>query len=269
MRIRDWLVKNRKVFIVWSILGIIANILGMLYFQPWGDALGVAMSPRRYTIRIIFDWWIMKLPIALLGMSIVAENTKWLAPRGRYQEGKEYPIFTTYTYAAIAFMAALFAASGILSFWFFDLPAGPAAISTTFFNPIIGFFTLWIGGVVRSLVFGAGNPFLWAIGIGPSDGTTWLWLGIFYWWFREKTKWGKNPILVIIYWIVIYWVWRTIIMFDIWVWLTPVPALWARLGWFFTQFLPSGTTASVAGLIASEALIRAVERGRRVPEVGA
>ena len=265
MKFKQFLLKNRKVFIIWSIAGIAASIVAMLYYQPWGDGLGVARSPQRETLKIIFDFWVMKLPISLLGMSIVAGNEKWLAPRGRYQEGKEYPIFSTYAYAAIAFTSALFAAAGILSYDFFDLCAGAAAIAVTFFNPILGWFTLYFGGLVRSLVFGLGNPvikLLW-----PSDGATWIWLGIFYWWFREKTKWGKNPVFLILYWIVVYVVWRTVFMFDILVWTIPVPALWATLGWFFTNFLPSGLTASVAALLTVEALIKAVGKGGRAPVV--
>jgi len=262
---REFLVKYRMAFIVWAIIGFIAHLVILFYFEPWTPKMGVANSPQRMITRIIVDWWVFKLPFALLAMSIVAGKMKWLAPRGRYQEGVNYPVFTTYTYVAIALCAALFAASGVLSYEFFDLPAGPAALSVTYFHPIIGFFTLWIGGVARSLIFGTGNPVFWTIGQGPSDGSTWIFLGIFYWWFREETRYGKNIVLLIIFWVVVYWIWRTIWMFDIWVWQFPVPALWARMTWFFTQFLPSGTFGSLAGILATEALIRAVERPKQVP----
>jgi len=269
MKIREWLVKNRRVFTIWFIVAAVVEICVLLYFKPWGPSLGVAASPRRWTMAVICDWWLLKLPLALLGMSIVAERPKWLAPPGRYQEGQEYPVFSTYTYAAVAFMAALFAAAGILHYEFFDMPAAPAAISVTLFNPIIGFFTLWIGGVARSLIFGTGNPVYWATGVGLLDGCTWIWLGIFYWLFRES-KWGKNAVARIIFWIVIYWIWRPLIIADFYLWLLPVPALWGKAVNYVTQFLPSGTTASVAGLIISEALRQALERGRRgAPEVSA
>lgn len=264
VQFKQWLLRNRRMFVIWSIAGVVGNILAMLYFKPWGPALGVANSPQRQIYRVIFDWWVMKLPLALLAFSLVAEKDKWLARRGTYIEGQEYPVLDTYNWTAAAFMAALFAASGVLSYEFFALPAAPAAISVSFFHPVIGFFTLWLGGVVRSLVWGTGNPVLWALGIGPSDGSTWIYLGIFYWWFREETKWGKNPLALMIYWVVIYTVWRTIYMFDGNVWLYPVPALWARMVWFFTQFIPSGLLGTLAGLIAVEGIIRAVEsRSRR------
>lgn len=265
MSARKFLLKYRRVFAIWGILGILAHVLLLLHFTPWTSDMGVANSPQRLVVRIIIDWWVFKLPFALLAMSIVAGRMKWLAPRGRYQEGVDYPVFSTYTYVAIALAAALFAASGVLAYQFFDLSAGPAALAVTFFNPIIGFFTLWLGDFARSLIFGNGNPVFWAFGQGASDGSTWIFLGVFYWWFREETRWGKNLVAVVIYWVVIYWVWRTVWMFDIWVWLYPVPALWAQMVWFFTQFMPSGMLGSIVGIIAAEALTRAVERGEQGP----
>jgi len=268
MSVREFLVKNRRNFLMAAIAGFVLQLLAMLYFKPWSADLGVAVSTKRQYLRMVFECWLFKVPSALFGMSIVAGEMKWLAPRGRYQEGQTYKVYTTYVFVAIALCAALFAASGVLSYEFFDLPAVPAALSVTFFNPIIGFWTLWLGGVVRSLIFGAGNPLMWLISSGPSDGSTWIFLGIFYWWFREKTKWGKNPIFLLIYWAVVYVVWRTVWMFPIWVWYDPVPALWARMTWFFTSFIPSGLLGTLAGVVVVEALIRAVERGRQAPVIG-
>lgn len=265
MAAREFLLKYRRVFVIWAIAAFFVHIGLLLYFTPWGPDLGVANSPQRLIFRMVMDWWVLKLPIALIGASMVAGRVRWLAPRGRYQEGVNYPIFTTYTYVSIALCSALFAAAGVLSYEFFDLPAGPAALSVTFFNPIIGFFTLWIGGAVRSLIFGTDNAVYRAAANGLSDGSTWLWLGIFYWWFREETKWGKNFAALLVFWVVVYVAWRTVYMFDIYVWTFPVPALWARMVWFFTQFIPSGLAGTIAGLIASEALIRAVERGQGGP----
>ena len=262
MGVNQFLIKNRRNFVIIGVVGAALNVLAMLVFQPWGPRLGVASSMNRQYIRMIFGTWLFNVPWALYAASIVASKPKWLAPRGRYQEGMEYPVFTTYTYVAIALCAALFAASGVLSYEFFDLPAAPAALSVTFFNPIIGFFTLWLGGVLRALIYGTGNPLMWAISSGPSDGSTWIFLGLFYWWFREETKWGKNLLSLLVYWVVVYCLWRFVWMFQLYVWLFPVPALWTRVVWFWTQFLPSGVLGTLAGLVVTEVLIRAVERGR-------
>lgn len=267
MAINEFLLKNKRKFLYAAIAGFAIEIIAYLVTQPWTAKLGVSQSPTRQYLLMIFDSWLFKIPAALYGMAIVTGQQKWLAPRGRYQEGKKYPAFSTHTYVSIALCAALFAAAGVLSYEFFDLPAVPAALSVTFFSPIIGYFTLWIGGVLRCLIFGAGNPLMWLISSGSSDGSTWIFLGIFYWWFREKTKWGKNPLFLLIYWAVVYVVFRTLWMFPIWAWYDPVPALWSRLTWFCTSFLPSGLLGTLAGLIVVEALIRTMQRGRTTPVV--
>lgn len=234
----------------------------MVVMKTWGPALGVANSMQRQLWRLPFTW-IWNVPWALYGAAIVCEHPKWLAPRGRYVEGKEYPALTSYAYTAIALCAALFAAAGILSYEFFDLPAAPAALSVSYFSPIIGFFTLWIGGVIRSLIFGQGNPLLWAINNGPSDGSTWIWLGIFYWWAREETAWGKNLGKLLVAWVVVYWVWRFTYTGVGRFLIYPVPAVWANFMRQITNFLPAGTIGTLPMLIAVDALIRATERGRK------
>ena len=48
MKIREWLVKNRRVFTIWFIVAAVVEICVLLYFKPWGPSLGVAASPRRW-----------------------------------------------------------------------------------------------------------------------------------------------------------------------------------------------------------------------------
>jgi len=259
MKLKEWLIKNRKLFVAWQIVAIIVWLVVYFITQPYGDKLGVPGSPQRTTLYLIMDFWVLKLPITLLFASVVADKDRWLAPRGRYVEGKKYPIFNTYVYTAIAFMAALFAVSGIFNFQLFDLPAAPATIAVSFFNPIIGFFTLWIGGVIRALAFGSGNPVQWLISTGLGDGATWIGLGVFYWWWRQ-TKLGKNVIGLFVGWGVVYWVWRLVTVSLIMLWYVPanlfIPSMLSQI----TTFMPSSFFASIAGLIITEALIRVVER---------
>ncbi len=265
MKLKEWLIKNRKIFVIWQIVAIVVWLIVFFVVQPWGDKLGVPASPQRITLFLIMDFWVLKLPITLFFASIVAENDRWLAPRGRYVEGKKYPVFSTYIYTAIAFMAALFAVSGVLNFQLFDLPALPAVISITFFNPVIGFFTLWLGGVIRALVFGSGNPVQWFLSIGLGDGATWIGLGVFYWWWRQ-TKLGKNLVGLFVGWIVVFWVWRLLyIMLSVF-WYVPANLYAPTMLGQITTFMPSSTIASVAGLIIVEALIRVVERPKKTLE---
>lgn len=264
MKLTEWLVKNRRWFLIWQVAAVVVWLVVCFITQPYGDKLGVPGSPQRITLFLIMDFWVLKLPATLLFASIVAGHDRWLAPRGRYVEGKKYPVFSTYIYTAIAFMAALFAVSGIANFQLFDLPAAPAVISVTFFNPIVGFFTLWIGGVIRALIFGAGNPVQWFLGIGLSDGMTWIGLGVFYWWWRS-TNWGKNVVGLFVGWSIFYWVWRLFTVALMLVWYVPanlyVPSMVRQI----TTFMPTSYVAAIAGLIVVEALIRVVERRREAP----
>lgn len=268
MNIKEWLVKNRRLFYLWQLIAIAVWLVVFFIAQPWGDKLGVPASPQRVTFFLIMDFWVLKLPATLIFASIVADHDRWLAPRGRYVEGKKYPVFNTYVYTAIAFMAALFAVSGISNFQLFDLPAAPATISITFFNPIIGFFTLWIGGVIRALIFGSGNPVQWLISIGLGDGATWIGLGVFYWWFRQ-TRWGKNVVARFIGWSAVYWVWRLFMVSLSIFWYVPASLYAPTFISQLTTFMPSSFIASIAGLIVSEAVIRAVEGRKETPRAPA
>ena len=153
------------------------------------------------------------------------------------------------------------AVSGVVNFQLFDLPAAPATIAVTFFNPIIGFFTLWIGDLIRSLLFGGfASPLQWLVAIGLFDGATWIVLGLFYWWFREKTSWGKNPIALFIAWSIFYWVWRNITnLLGLFIF---VPANLYVVSFLSNQgtFMVPSYIASIGGLIVSEGLIRTLER---------
>lgn len=261
MKFKEWLVKNRRWFWVWQVVAIVVWVGILIYFQPWGDKMGVPQSPQRMTLWMVTMFWVVFLPTTLLAASAIAGNNRWLAPRGRYVEERDYPIFNVYTYTAIAFMAALFAVSGVVNFQLFDLPAAPATIAVTFFNPIIGFFTLWIGDTIRSLLFGGfASPLQWLAFIGLFDGATWIVLGLFYWWFREKTSWGKNPAALFIAWSIFYWVWRNFT--NLVGLLIFVPANLYVVSFLSNQgtFMVPSYIASIGGLIVSEGLIRTLER---------
>ncbi|RLG43792.1 MAG: hypothetical protein DRN81_05840 [Thermoproteota archaeon] len=255
---------SRKVKLavyVWIAAGIVINFLAMLYYKPWGPKLGVAESPLRIWRYLLFSFWVCKLPIVVLGFMVTIERPDWLAPPGKYVPGREYKVWSTYRLAAIALMAALFTACSVVSYTFFDLRAAPAAISCILFDPIVGFFTIGIGDILGSLLFAIGNPLIWTAGDAWWDGGTWIWLGIFYKWFAES-KYGKSIVARSVFWVVVYVIWRTIYMYDWLIWWYPIPALWSMTTWFFTVFLPSGITASLLGVWASEATKRTLAKGR-------
>jgi hypothetical protein len=258
---KQTLIRLRRVFLIWGIVAILVWVAAFLYFKPWSPELGVPGAPKRVLLAQIMDFWVLKLPWVLWGFSYTAGKNKWLAPRGRYQEGVDYPVFSPYVYTAIALMAALFAASGILYHQVFDLPAGPAAIGSIFFNPIIAFGTLWIGGTLRAILFGQGEPVSWFLTTGLSDGAKNVWLSILYWNFRES-KWGKSIWARAALWTVMHFTLMPATLMLMIVWYLP-SNLWAmQASQLWLVQAPTGITAGLAGLFASEALISYLERRR-------
>jgi hypothetical protein len=260
MKLKNWLVKNRRIFQIWSIVAIVVTIAAYIIAAPYGDKLGAPQSPTRGLFYLVMDFWVLKLPLALLAASYIARYDRWLAPRGRYIEGKEYPVFSTYFYTAAAFMAALFAASGALNFQLIDLPAAPATISVIYFNPIVGFVAVWLGDVIRALLFPSQTPvIIWLISTGLGDGAVWAIMGLLYWEFRENTQWGKNILAQFVVWSVIFWVMKFFQILTALIWIVPanmyVPGLAASV-----SFLLSGYLASMLGLIVAEGLILTQER---------
>lgn len=265
MKLKEFLTKNTKIFLIWTIVGWLANGVGMLILQPWSEGLGVADSPTRYLWLSIFGWIGARLPMALLGFSIVAKREKWLAPRGRYQEGKEYPIFNTYTYTAIGFLTAFFTATGAIPWQAFDLAALPAAIAACYFNPIVAFFAVWLGGTLRTVFFAAGGDALsWFAALGLYDGTTWLWIGIVYWLLRDKF-FKKNSWLHMVLWLLFYAVFRGTYEMDWYIWTNPMPVLAATATWVYVNFIPTSTASALIGGIVSEFMLRATGRNRKRP----
>jgi hypothetical protein len=268
----EWRKKMRKLTYALVPVCIIAGIVFLaltLYFHPWTPDLGAPSSPQRMFYKNIFEGLLLKGPLAILAATIVARHTHWLAPPGKRDPTQVYPLFSPYRVIAIVFCSALFASLGVLSYTFFDACAAGAAFACMFFDPITGFFTLWFGDTLRALIWGTGSPIEWLLlGRGVSDGSTWIWLGLFYWLFKES-RWvkklgaGKRLTVLIVFWVIVYWVWRFIYMFPIWLWIDPPPALWTRQIWMVTSFLPSGTTASIVALIISETLERQLGARKR------
>ena len=250
----------RGVFTILLIVAAAVYVVAALYFQPWGSKLGVPASPQRIALASIFGPLVMGIPVTLLVTSIVAGQPKWVAPRGRYVEGQDPKLFTPYTYTAIAFCAALFAAAGIGNFQVVDLPAGAAALGCMYFNPIIGWFTLWLGGILRAMIFGSGNPVQWAYSWGIFDGSLWICMSLFYWFMREKTKFGKNPVILTVIWAVFYFLWRTVYTFLIIFWYLPSNMYAPTITNQWTAQFPTGLIASIAVMWVVEAIIRATER---------
>ncbi len=262
MKILEFLKKHTRLFFIWTICGFAAEIILMLIIKPWGAGLGVAESPQRLIFYDIGGWWLFRVPMVLWLASLVAKKEEWLAPRGKYVEGKSYPLMSTYHYVGIALCVALFVAAGAFSWQAFDLGAAAATIATVFFGPLVGFFTIWIGDVLRSFIFpSVGNPLIWLLGLAPGDAADWLAIGVVFWLLRSRMK---NLSLAFILWAVFYFVYRA--TFSIWdyaLWIYPGSSLVPTLAWWELQFMPGSTLSAVVGGLVSIGLLQAVQGRRR------
>ncbi len=262
MKLKEFLKKNTKVFFIWTIIGWAAQFAAMFILKPWGEGLGVAESPIRNIWLVVTSFWFARLPMLLWGTSIVANREEWLAPRGKYVEGKTYPLMSTYQIVAIGLMTALFAATGAISWQAFDIGAAIGAIATIYFGPIVGFFSLWLGGTLRQLLFAGGsNPVTWFLGVGLYDGTTWMFVGIVFWLLREKFVNKKS--LAFVLWVVFYVVFRAIYEIDYLVWLYPGESFMASLTWWEVNFMPTSTLSAVAGALASIGILETSKSGSK------
>lgn len=267
MKFKEFLKKNSKFFFIWTIVGWAAQFIAMAILQPWGEGLGVAESPIRNVWLVVTSFWFARLPMLFWGASMVAKREEWLAPRGKYVEGKSYPLLSTFHIVAIGLMTALFAATGAISWQAFDLGAAIGAIATIYFGPFVGFFTVWLGGTLRQLLFAAGgNPVSWFLGVGPYDGTTWMFIGIVFWLLREKFATKKS--LAFVLWVVFYILFRAIYEIDYLVWLYPGESFMASLTWWEVNFMPTSTLSAVAGALASIGILETNKGGtKRVEKV--
>jgi len=260
MKLKEFLKKHTKLFFVWTVCGFAAEIILMVVMQSWGPRLGVAESPQRLIFFDIGNWWLARLPMFLWLASIIAKREEWLAPRGKYVEGKSYPLLSTYHYAGTALCVALFVAAGAFSWQAFDLGAAAATIATIFFGPFVGFFTIFFGDILRSFIFpSVGNPLIWALGIAPGDGVDWMAIGVAFWLLRDMMK---NKVWAFVLWVVFYVVYRGISIYDYALWIYPGSSLVPTILWWELQFMPGSTLSAVVGGLASVGLLEAF-RGRR------
>ena len=119
----------------------------------------------------------------------------------------------------------------------------------------------WIGGTLRAILFGQGEPVSWFLTTGLSDASKNVLLSILYWNFRES-KWGKSIWARAALWTIMHFTIMPATLMLMIVWYLP-SSLWAMQA---TQLwlvqCPTGIIAGLAGLFASEALISYLERKR-------
>jgi len=245
----------------WLIVGIVAYFYVLGVFTPWSwEPLGVPQSPLRtlYGYVCYLGIW---ASLTMLMFSYSASKPRWMAPRGQYIEGQTYKVWSPYRLVGIAVTAAMFAAAGIFRYEMFDLCALPAAISAIYFDPIVCFNCLYLGGILRAVAFRGEDPLPRIFGGGIQDGAHWAFNAIFYRWITNPNSrfYIGNVALRIAVWNIVLSVTRVASMWPGIIIAAPsdiYPVVWLYL----IGFLPVSVASSVVGSVVSEFLIRTRER---------
>lgn len=261
-----WAPYSRKpltivLYVLTAIGFFIAFILPVVGGPAWapGDPASVDtwLGPMGSFNRTLYGYF-RTLPwylpqIALMGL-YTASQPRWLAPRGQYVEGQKYTVWSTYRLTAIAMTSALFAGAGIFRPEIFDLCALPAAIGAIYYDPIVDFFDLWLGGIIRGAVFLGGDIFARVFGGGTGDGGNWMFDSWVYWRYvgnpdsklYVKNRWIRN----LVWNIPILTVWRQKTILIVWWMYAPeaVPGQFASI----IRFTPASVASAIVGFAVAE-----------------
>ena len=263
--------KFQVILLIWLALGAVAFAAGVIIYKPWTPALGPASSPNRYPLEALWSLGV-SLPVALLCVNYFIQHNAWLAPRGAYQAGKIYKVWTTERYVGIAISCAFFVMCGVASPGAsIDFPWAGVTFASVYFGVIEGFLGVGIlGFILRGLVWGLSPRtliILW------NDVALCSLIAVFYRAVIEKNEaekggiWKNEGFLFAIYVVfhyAAYWFcWnsgRMIVMY-------PIPELYARIAYLVGWWTFTGISSAAAAFLVTRQLIKVVERRQRASEL--
>lgn len=189
------------IYYIIAIVGWVIVIVADLIMQPWGAALGVADSPIRWGLTYVNVFFGLTLS-AIAGIVWFIQHPKWLAPIGRYVEGREYKPISPWSLSAMGVIAALYAVLGIGWNVGLDLAALVTSISAVYVGPIITFGAIFVGAFIRYLLGGVPwvTPYT-LLEFALWDGSVWAINASIYWAIIRKREFKRIGINIIKYWI--------------------------------------------------------------------
>jgi len=195
--------KLGKKSIIVPIIGWIIGIIALLISKPWTPALGPSYSPARMGIVAIFSVTAC-LSFAWYWCAKWATRPEWVAPPGRYVPGAKPKVWSTYTYAGIGIVAALFiAASAAGAPMKVDLAGLVVAACAPYFGPVITAIGMYIGEVLAygplalSVAWGV-SPSPEALAYAILDASIWAYAGYVIFWIRDTRIYKKSSLLGIL-----------------------------------------------------------------------
>jgi hypothetical protein len=251
----------------WLVAGVIVYLVVTLIVDPFGPTMGVAFSPERigYMYLQTFAVWV---PLSAFLMYRFSRHPEWIAPVGKYVPGRSYKVWSSWTLAAIAITAALYAGTGFISgVTNVDLPALVTAFMAAYFGPIVALPGIVVGAFIRFAL--GGMPWLappTVVAFAFTDATKWVVAGSLIFWIvraRGKGLFTAGAWALVVPASIVAWLFIT--MANIF---TQGP--WEYFeGFFFFFFVPVVLVTSIisiiVGLGAAEAVYAAVKRGRKGP----
>jgi hypothetical protein len=260
-----WFLRYSKVISMalyaWIILGTIATVALFIIFWPPGPALGWPWSPYRILMADSFAVFVL-LPMGLLVCKWYAENQKWLAEDNgdEYEEGKNYPVWTTRRIVGIAIGAAFFGATSFVQIPGVDLAIIAASFIAILLGPISALLSLTLGWILIRfpLVMGVWDPTWWPIG-ALLDGGIWaINAYIYHRFIRGKELKNKVPYYAVYIAIAII---LHALVFIGWLLtaLNPAPAVYLEyVNWLLN--IPMQIVWVTVALVASDAAWRYIYR---------
>jgi uncharacterized membrane protein len=254
----------------WLVLGAVAFIGACIIYKPWTPLLGVGGSPLRYPLQALWGLGV-SLPISLLCVNYYLKHNEWLAPRGAYQPGRTYKVWTTERYVGIAISCAFFVMCGVASPGAsIDFPWAGVTFASVYFGVIEGFLGVGVlGFILRGLVWGLSPRTLYVLW---NDVALCSLIAVFYRAVLEKYEkekggiWKNEVFLFAVYTVfhyLAYWFcWDTGMLISGY----PIPELYARLAYLIGWWTFTGISSAAAAFLVTRQLIKVVERRQRQSE---
>jgi hypothetical protein len=255
---------------VWFALGAAVTLYYFLPANIFGSQWSFPLSPARLGVfdRIAFA---TATPLAILVIFDQARRPSWLAPRGRYVEGRKYSLFTPRRFIEIAFLAALLLAFNNITLPFpgVSLVVIGLLFGAAYFGPITVYTANWIANILGGVL---GMPFALGLGgvigmVGRSlfDGAIFAFAAWFFFMYIIPPGKAVPPARRIAMYLAWFAAWNAIHLVY-WTAIS-IPVLVGSPGWYGYMIVylstnyPTNILSGIVGVAAAEAGIRAT-RGR-------
>jgi hypothetical protein len=252
----------------WIAVGAVVTLYVVFVLNVFSSSWGVPLGPSRLALLLIVGV-AFTTPFAVLFISDQLRRPDWLAPRGRFVEGRKYSAFPPRRYIEIAFAAAL-----ILAFNNITLPFPGVSLvvigllfAASFFGPLTVYLSVWVAhlfGFVLGLPSDAGLGILGSLGTILLDGPIYAFAAWYF--FKYVMPPRKIEITVkrlaqfvpwFASWNALHFLFWTLIAIPVWT----GPAWYGFLITYVPTNYPTNILSGLIGAAAAEAAIRGTRRG--------